>query len=444
MSNQNNGETHTKTLTHVCQNVCAFIEEITIENMSKDDQINSFKTKIDDLQHCCSKLKTKLMKIDEYVKTLASSLNFAIDQDESTVNLLTRWNLSLLKKNVYSKKRKLYSPLRLSLKDKCEVNEGTGNKLTSITFEKENKISSQNELKHIWKLETKRNGNPIDLLKKSKQTTLGLKFQEEKVNLDITTLSSLSPKKSNLNLTSNFSPEVLNVKSNNVPKNICETNIINENQMIDSCNTICSSNTTKESISKPPSILNPSLLSLTNNDTSKQVWKDNLINKIQIDNDDTYISLNHFNKVFESEENLSTIVKTSIFKPNKSTTLIEKHNQSCDEIICSPIKESTNEMSSKNQRRIPNTNLLDSFNIIPGLNNKQNNLPNYKFKEDPVRKHKERKLLNGWDCEECWKFYKVNNDNPIEAQNAMNHFSRHRSVKHQHHAPTPPGFWDPT
>jgi len=70
-------------------------------------------------------------------------------------------------------------------------------------------------------------------------------------------------------------------------------------------------------------------------------------------------------------------------------------------------------------------------------------IPKYNIKEEPVRKHNERKLLNGWDCEDCCQFYEANNDNPIEAKTAMNHFSRHRSVKNQQPAPTPPGFWDP-
>jgi len=110
--------------------------------------------------------------------------------------------------------------------------------------------------------------------------------------------------------------------------------------------------------------------------------------------------------------------------------------------MCNPINLPKN-VISKNQNEILNENVLDSFDIIPGLNDKQNDLPNYKCKENPVRKHNERKLLNGWDCKECCKFYEANNDNPIEAKSAMNRFSRHRSVKHQHHAQTPPGFWDP-
>ncbi|VVC45634.1 Hypothetical protein CINCED_3A022183 [Cinara cedri] len=439
MSNyQKDSETHANILTDVCLNVCDFIKTITIDNMSKDEKISTFVTKIDDLQLLCSELNTKLNKINEHVKTLADSLHFTFNQDESVIDLLIRWNSSLLKKNVvYSKKRKLYSaysPLKLSLKDKVD---GTKNNLKSTKFEKENKVSSQNELKHVWKLETKRDGNPIDLLKKSKQTTLAFKLQEEKVKMDITTISSSTPKKSNLNLSGNFSPEVLSMKSNNVSKNIYESNSSHENQITDNCNTTCNSHISKEVILKSPSILNPKLI-------KTNVCENNLINTSQIDVDDTYVSLNHFNTFFKDGENVST--KNDMFKSNESNTtclLTEKHDQSCNEIIFSPIKVSKYEIPSKIQKKILNTNLLDSFDIIPGLNDKQNDLPNYKFKSDPVRKQNERKLLNGWDCEDCCKFYEANNDNPVEVKKAMNHFSRHRSVKHQHHASTPPGFWDP-
>ncbi|XP_016661611.1 uncharacterized protein LOC107884321 [Acyrthosiphon pisum] len=226
----------------------------------------------------------------------------------------------------------------------------------------------------LEQIDEQRDGNPSDLLKKSKQTTLMLRPQKEKVKMDITTLSSPTPKISVLNSSSLFSPEILNLRNYTTNDNtICETNIIHNTEL----------------------------------------------------NDSTNISS-----------------KTII-----SHSQTEKHDHSNDETNCSPVNISmsvlNNATTLKKQIKIPNGNLLDSFDIIPGLNDKKNDLPNYKFKEDPVRKHNERKLLNGWDCKDCCKFYEENNDNPIDAKNAMNHFSRHRSHKHQHHPPTPPGFWDP-
>ncbi|CAI6344995.1 unnamed protein product [Macrosiphum euphorbiae] len=403
MNNQNDGEAHVQMLTDVCQNVCTFIKTITMNNMSNIDKLNTFEIKINDLQCICSKLKTKLEQINEQVKTLASLLNFATDQDASAIDILTQWILSLSNKNIeYPKKRKLYtsySPLKLSLKDKTEINESTKNKPMCTKPEKENKIKCQNELNNIWKLQVKRDGNPSDLLKKSKQTTLMLQPQKEKMKMDITTFSSPTPKISVLNSSSLFSPEMLNLKNYTTNDNtICETNIIHNTEL----------------------------------------------------NDSTNISLSNFNAITKPSKNTLSIIKTNFLKSKETNTShgeTEKHDHSNDETNCSPINISmsvlNNATTLKKQIKIPNGNLLDSFDIIPGLNDKKNDLPNYKFKEDPVRKHNERKLLNGWDCKDCCKFYEENNDNPIDAKNAMNHFSRHRSHKHQHHAPTPPGFWDP-
>lgn len=387
MSNQNNGETHIKLLTDVCQNVCTFIQTMTVGNMSKDEQIN-------DLQLLCSDFKTQVEQINENVKKLANLLNFTINQNDSAINILTQWILSLSNKNVECvKKRKLYSsysPLKLSLKDKTEMNESLENKSICSQYEKEKKNSSQKELKNVWKLQVKHDGKPSDLLKKTKQTTLKLTPQEEKCMIDITTFGSSTPKISILDSTSTFNPEVFNIKRNDV-SNVDKNNLIYNPQMDDTSN----------------------------------------------------ISLSHFNTIIKPNKNALPIVKTKILKSNTSNKLNILHDQLCDETMCSPINDLKNEVISKNQNEIPNENILDSFDIIPGLNDKQNDLPNYKFKEDPVRKRNERKLLNGWDCKECCKFYEANNDNPIEAKSAMNHFSRHRSVKHQHHASTPPGFWDP-
>lgn len=446
MSNQNNGETHSKILTNACKNVCAFIKTITVDNVSKDEQMNRFETKINDLQCFVSELQAKLIKIEEQVKTLAGSLNFTIYQDESAIDLLTRWNSLFLKKN-NSKKRKLYSPLKLSLNDISEVIISPENKSKSTKIENKNKKLSQNKLKHAWKLEIKRNGNPKDLLNNSKQTTLSLKHQEEKDKMDITTICNSTPKVTNLNLTNNVLTEVLNVESNNVSKNIQENNLTKENQMTDSCITSSNSDNSKEIILKSPNILNTQVLSLENNKALESIRKNNFINITQIDNDDTNISLNYFNNVNKPQKNVSRLVTTNIsnsIESNTSYDVIDIQNQSCEEIIYSPIEKLKKETPLKIHRKKSIRNELNSFDNIHKFNDRQNNLPKYKFKEDPVRKHSERRLLDGWDCEDCCKYYDANNDNPEEAKRCKNKFSRHRSVKQQHHAPTPPDFWNPT
>lgn len=398
MNNQNDGEAHIKMLTDVCQNVCTFIKTITMANVPKVEKINTF-----EVNDClCSKLKIRLEEINEQVKTLASLLNFTIDQDSSAINILNQWIFSLTNKNIdYAKKRKLYSsysPLKLSLKDKTEYNENTKNKSICTKPKNEKKIKSQNELNNVWKLQIKRDGNPSDLLKKSKQTTLMLQPLKEKMKMDITTFSNSTPKIPLLNSSNLFSPEIFNLKNYKSNDNICETNIIHNTQINDSDN----------------------------------------------------VTSSNINKIIKPNKNLLSTIKTNTLKLKETSTShneTEKHDHSNDETNFSPINISMSVLNTattlKKQIKISNSNLLDSFDIIPGLNDKINDLPNYKFKEDPVRKHNERKLLNGWDCKDCCKFYKENNDNPVDAKNAMNHFSRHRSVKHQHHAATPPGFWDP-
>lgn len=400
----NNGETHVKSLTDVCQNVCAFIKTMTVDNLSKDEKINSFKIKNGNLQCLYSDLKTNLKQINELIKTLATMLDFTINQNDSTVDILTQWISSLSKKNDgCSKKRKLcplYSPLKLSLKEKTKVSEDSKNKSKYTNSEKENK-TSQNEVKSIWRLPIKRDGNPSDLLKKSKQTILLLQPQKEKVKIDITTLKSPKPSNSvNPSIAEVLSMEKTPVRTDE-PKNVCENSLNQGTHLNDSI-------------------------------------------------DSPNISLSHFNKIIKPVRNVFPIEKINCLQPNKNSTSSyqrEMRNQSNDETTCSPTNSLENihedAISSKKSNQVLNGNVLDSFDLIPGLNDNQNDLPNYKFKEDPVRKRNERKLLNGWDCEDCCKFYEVNNDNPIEAKTAMNHFSRHRSVKHQHHAPTPPGFWDP-
>lgn len=394
MSNQNNGEMYVKQLTNVCQNVCTFIKTITEENISKDEKLNSFITKINDLHHLYSSLKTQQEYINEQIKKLACLLDFTINQDDSATNILSQWIQSLSKKNdECTKKRKLYSsysPLKLTLKDKIEtIDESTTIKSKCTKFEKKNEIKSQNELKNVWKLQIKRDGNPSDLLKKSKQTKLVFGSPKKKTKIDVTTFNNSPPKTSVLNSTCIFSPEICILK-NNVPTDICDTNLIDNTQMNNSNN----------------------------------------------------ISISHFNKIIKPNKNILSPEKTNILKPNKSNIFKDQsENYDLSEVtICSPLQ---NSIISKTKGKITSKIVLDSFDIIPGLNDKQNDLPNYKFKEDPIRKRSERKCLNGGDCEDCCKFYEVNNTNPIDAKNAMNHYSRHRSVKNQYYAPTPPGFWDP-
>lgn len=394
MDNKNYCEIHVRSLTDVCQTVCTFIKSMTVENMSKDKKINIFKNKINDLQHLCSDLETQLKQIDKNVKIVASLQNFTINENDSTIDILTQWINSLSHKNVgHTNKRKLlssYSPLKLSLKNKSEIDESTKTKPNCTKLEKENKISLENKSKNIWKLSIKVDGNPSDLLKKSKQTTLNV-LPQKNDTMDITTFNNSSHKTS-----------------------------------------ISNSNT-----------IRPEILSANKIDVNTNNYMDNT----QMDEDDSGdISLSHFNKIINPCKNVLPVIKTNISKPNTFQSQHEKPDQSSDETIYSPthISMTVLKKNINHQTKIPSKNLLDNFDTVPGLNDKQNNLPNYNFKEDPVRKRNERKLLNGWDCEDCCKFYEANNDNPVEAKKAMNHFSRHRSVKHQHHAPTPPGFWDPT
>lgn len=415
MSYQKDSETQIKALTTVCQNVCSFIKTVTVENASKDEKINDFKTKIDDLQCFASDLETQLENIFNNVKTLANLLNFTIKQGETTIDILARWILSLTTKNVEcTKKRKLYSPLKLSLKDKVEINKNTEDNSKSIKFRQENhkcnltlknKSSSQDEVQNVWKLNIKRDGNPSDLLKKSKQTTLLFRPQEEKVKLDITTFNTPTSKVSSVNSSFIFTPEVLNSKKKNVNHNI------------------------------------------SINDTKLNISLDNTVF-------DSNTSVSHLNKIIKPNENRSIspiLLEENIMILNKSNTSNSDsptHDNESDETIYSPVNipmtTVKDTLPSKKICKNINEILLDSYDIIPGLNDKQNDLPSYNFKENPVRKRNERKLLNGWDCENCCKFYEANNDNSFEAKSAMNKFSRHRSVKQQNIAQTPPGFWNPT
>lgn len=396
MNGRDDGATCVKALTDVCQDVSAFIGLMTADNASKDERIYSLNAEIRNLQDLCCDLKTKLKEISQHVKTLAGLLQFTTDQNHSTVDLLTRLIASLSPKNVENaKKRKMcssYSPLKLSLKDKSEIIEGTVSKFNYLKLEKEKKISSPNKFKNVWRLQVKVDGKPSDLLKKSKQTTLNLQPKKDIVSLDITTINSPSPEAvvSNSNV---FNPEASSCKKNDNVENA----VVLNTQSDDSGN----------------------------------------------------ISLSHFNKIIKPSKHVLQMINASAFHDQP-----KKHDESCDETrdedetvwspIMIPMNVIKNEINAEKRDKNLNRKVMSNLITIPGLNDVQNDLPNYNFKEDPVRKRNERKLLNGWDCEDCRKFYEANNDNPVEAKKAMNQFSRHRSVKHQHHAPTPPGFWDPT
>lgn len=411
MDNSSNGEAHVKILTDVCQNICSFIQTITGDNNLKNEKINYFELKIDDLQSLYLDVKSKFEYITELVKTLAGLLNFSIIENESSADLLNRWISLLSKKDIEcTKKRKLYSPLKLSLKGKTEVNEPTKINMKSIQLVEENKkylfslnnqSSFPDEFKKVWKLNIKRNGNPSDLLKKSKQTTLNFQFKEEKVKSDVTTFSNSTSKLSSSDSSIIFSPMIMNAEKINLSQNNCENNT----QINNSLNT-----TVFDSIN---------------------------------------MSISNFNKIIKPKKDKSS---STVITNTTNTSLkdsIEKKKKLSDEttINCSTndSKNITKDtISSKKKLQFLDDNLEDSFDIIPGLNDKKKKLPDYNFKETPVRKRNERKLLNGWDCEDCCKFYEANNDNPIEAKTAMNHFSRHRSIKHQHIDHTPPGFWNPT
>jgi len=154
--------------------------------------------------------------------------------------------ITFKKKCDYVKKRKLYSsysPLKLCLIDKTDINEGHENKSICTQFEKENKSSPQIDIKNVWKLQIKRDGKPSDLLKKTKQTTLKLKPQEEKGLIDITTFSSSTPKISILDSTSSFNSEVFSVKKNDVSKNIKNNTLMDDSNIsISHFNTIIKPN----------------------------------------------------------------------------------------------------------------------------------------------------------------------------------------------------------
>lgn len=396
MNGRDDGATRVKALTDVCQDVSAFIRSMTADNASKDERICSLNAEIRDLQDLCSDLKTQLKKISQHVKTLADLLQFTTDQNHSAIDVLTRLIASLSPKNVENfKKRKLfssYSPLKLSLKDKSEIIEEPVSKFNYSKLEKEKKIISPNKFKNVWRLQVKVDGKPSDLLKKSKQTTLNLQPKNDKVSLDITTINSPSPE----TVVSNsytFNPEASSAKKNG-------------------------------------NVENASVLNTQSDDSGN-------------------ISISHFNKIIKPSKHVLQIINSSVIHDQP-----EKHDESCDETIDEdetvwspiniPMNVIQNEIDTEKQDKNSNRKVLSNMVIIPGLNDVQNDLPSYNFKEDPVRKRNERKLLNGWDCKDCRKFYEANNDNPVEAKKAMNQFSRHRSVKHQHHAQTPPGFWDPT
>ncbi|XP_050421131.1 uncharacterized protein LOC126833692 [Adelges cooleyi] len=408
-------ETLVISLTTACQNACSFIKNITEDNELKYTELSILKTENSNLQSVCSELKLEHLKIEENIRTLAKLLNFTVNENDSVVNILVHWISTLTKRNEENKKKRklnpFYSPLKLTLKEDNETSPKKNNDNT--TFASTSKTS--------WRLDVKRNGNPSDLLKKSKQTVLSVQPVKSKAKLDITIFNSSIidssipnindnshvPKKNNQNILSKMSCEILEKKQN---------------------------------VTKTP------IVDIHN--------KNNALDETMFDPNDCSVS--HFNKIHKpihstpAKQNFSPIIVDVFEQPMESNNHDnqDKQNDLCEEIIYSPLNISINKfdediVSTSRQQKSPKCNMLDSFDIIPGFNNKNKGMPNYKFKESPVRKHNERKLLNGWDCEECRKFYEAINDNPTDAKNAMNQFSRHRSVKHQHIANTPPGLWDP-
>lgn len=369
MSNLNNGETQTRILTNACNDICAFIKTITVDNVSKDEQINMFETKIDDLHCHGSELQQELIKIDEHVKTLAGKFNFTFNQDESTIDLLTRWNSSLIP----TKKRKLYSPLKLSLNDIREDTITPKKKIRSKRIEKEKK--------YLWKLQSKRKRNPIEVIKKPKQRPPTPKHREKKSEIDTTSKRSATPKETDLNLTT----EALNMVSNNVPENICENNLINENQMTDRSTTTCNSDISKEIVLQTPNILNPQIL----------IIEDNSDDLTQFDVDepiDENITPNELvNEIIISQK-----------QTLKYEGLIEKHGQES------------------------NKHALKSNEVIPSLKTSLNNRAALKFKIDPEGIQAPRRITDSWDCAKCRGTKKMDVDQE-ELRNTMYYYSRHSS-----------------
>ncbi|XP_050544483.1 uncharacterized protein LOC126907331 [Daktulosphaira vitifoliae] len=411
-SQENNGKQLVESLSIACQNAAKFINKLSLNNESLNNEIITLRTENQKLKKNYFSLTSQLDKIEESIKELAILSDITSFENESVFNILTRLIITTKKNSHNSKKRKLnlcYSPLKLSIKDDSEVLKNT-----------KNNSNTSDNTKTTWKLSIDRNGNPSNLLKKSKQATLQVKPLVSKTKLDIKIQNSLCNNISSYSNDIILSPIKTTAEIKLNEQNMATSNLMEEKNLLakgDNCNE-----------------------------------DDCLVETIS---DSINCSISHFNRLNKPINNTSITkdigspVIIDVFKYSmiNTGTHQDESNDSSDETIFSPINVTIDKLDDTNcngcLNKPPENNLFDSFDIIPGLNNKPEVLPNYKFKENPVRKQNERKQLNGWDCEECRKFYEDVNDNPDEAKNAMNQFSRHRSVKHQHVANTPPGLWDP-
>ncbi|KAG8199569.1 hypothetical protein JTE90_009408 [Oedothorax gibbosus] len=78
---------------------------------------------------------------------------------------------------------------------------------------------------------------------------------------------------------------------------------------------------------------------------------------------------------------------------------------------------------------------MNSFDRLP-----KKEEPNYKYKEETVRKKGDRKQLNGFDCKECEKYYADLGLSDKEKKERLKQCSRHRSKYAP--PPTPEHFWE--
>ncbi|CAH1397369.1 unnamed protein product [Nezara viridula] len=91
--------------------------------------------------------------------------------------------------------------------------------------------------------------------------------------------------------------------------------------------------------------------------------------------------------------------------------------------------------TQKNEEKAKNTKL-------PLQGSKSSRSPNYKYKRDAVRKKEERMKLDGWDCEQCAKYYGAIGLSPSKIKARMNKCSRHRD-KFDKLNQTPADYWNP-
>lgn len=116
------------------------------------------------------------------------------------------------------------------------------------------------------------------------------------------------------------------------------------------------------------------------------------------------------------------------FKPASSSTQIgsfKKANLEPDDIDTpysadfKPASTST----QKNEEKVKNVFIGKK---LPLNGSKSSRSPNYKYKRDAVRKKEERMKLDGWDCEQCAKYYGAIGLSPSKMKDRMNKCSRHR------------------